>query len=60
MSSSDNGVYSCRARNVAGQIESVDNFLLNIPGLYNCLTFIYLFLISINLFSIYLQFVMLK
>src|SRR6218665_2637229 len=29
---SDNGVYSCKARNTAGLIESSQNFLLNIPG----------------------------
>jgi hypothetical protein len=27
-----NGVYSCKAKNDAGTVESYENFLLNIPG----------------------------
>lgn len=29
---SDNGVYSCAARNVAGSVDSRDNFILNVHG----------------------------
>lgn len=32
VTASDNGVYSCRAVNPAGQLDSTDNFVLNIPG----------------------------
>ncbi|KAK7504332.1 hypothetical protein BaRGS_00004636, partial [Batillaria attramentaria] len=34
ISASDNGIYSCRAENVAGAVDSADNFLLNVraPG----------------------------
>ena len=32
VTASDNGVYSCRAVNPAGQLDSTDNFILNIPG----------------------------
>jgi len=28
----DNGVYSCSARNVAGSVDSDDNFVLNVYG----------------------------
>lgn len=28
----DNGIYSCVGRNVAGQVDSTDNFLLNVAG----------------------------
>ena len=28
----DNGIYSCVGRNVAGQVDSADNFLLNVAG----------------------------
>ena len=32
----DNGVYSCTAQNLAGMVQSTDNFILNIRGkLYN-------------------------
>ena len=32
VTASDNGVYSCRAVNPAGQLDSTDNFILNVPG----------------------------
>ena len=37
VSSTDNGVYSCRASNPAGFANSVDNFLLTVPGLTSTL-----------------------
>lgn len=30
----DNGVYSCRAENVAGAVDSMSNYLLNVQGLW--------------------------
>ncbi|XP_064621209.1 inactive tyrosine-protein kinase 7-like isoform X2 [Lineus longissimus] len=30
--SGDNGIYSCKAKNDAGTVESYENFMLNIPG----------------------------
>ena len=32
VSSTDNGVYSCRASNAGGSANSVENFLLSVPG----------------------------
>ena len=32
VTASDNGVYSCRAVNPAGQTDSSDNFILNVAG----------------------------
>ena len=32
VTAADNGVYSCRAVNPAGQLDSTDNFVLNVPG----------------------------
>lgn len=35
ITSSENGMYSCRAENIAGARDSMENFLLNIKGM-NC------------------------
>lgn len=32
ITASDNGVYSCRAENLAGTVDSSTNFLLNVAG----------------------------
>lgn len=32
ISSAENGIYSCRAENVAGAVDSSTNFLLNVQG----------------------------
>ena len=41
----DNGVYSCRAENVAGAVDSMTNYILNVQGisvhfLTDCFSFI--------------------
>ena len=33
----NNGVYSCRAENVAGAVDSMANYLLNVEGNFICI-----------------------
>ena len=32
ITATDNGIYSCRAENVGGAVDSTNNFLLNVKG----------------------------
>ena len=49
ITASENGIYSCRAENIAGARDSVENFLLNIKG-RNCVT-IFITLLHYRFFS---------
>ena len=48
---SDNGVYSCSARNVAGSVDSYDNFVLNIDGTKELHSVVVSFYINIGLLT---------